>query len=101
MVDMTDLPVPVPVVAVSPTRDDLVAVLTGLDPGVYYSRDLLPRYLAWAKAVGKRPITAKILGQSMARHFQFPHRSVNGRSAWTITPEAVAGRDWFVEPGKR
>lgn len=81
------------------TRDDLVAILTGLEPGEYRTRDLLPRANSWLERQGRPPVTAKTLGEEIARRLGLERRIVVGHvAAWHVTPEAVAGRDWFVEP---
>lgn len=80
-------------------RDDLIQVLTGLAPGWYTSRDLLPRYNAWAADNGRESITAKTLGESVNRVLRLDRRNVHGNvRAFHVTPEALSGRDWFVEP---
>jgi len=83
------------------SREDLVAILTGLEPGEYRTRDLLPRANAWLEREGREPVTAKALGEEIRRKLSLERRKIVGNvAAWRITPEALAGRDWFVEPGR-
>lgn len=97
---MTRLPSPTPVPGPALSRDDLVSILTGVASGEYRTSDLLPRANAWLEARGRNPVTAKTLGEEIARRLKLERRHVHGHLvAWRVTPEAVAGRDWFVEPG--
>ena len=97
---MDELPSATPIPAPPLSREDLVAVLTGLEPGEYRTRDLLPRVNAWLEREGRPPVTAKTLGEQIAYRLGLERRVVKGHvAAWRVTPEAVAGRDWFVEPG--
>lgn len=96
---MTELPSVAPIAGPALSRDDLVAILTGLEPGEYRTRDLIPRANAWLERQGRAPVTAKTLGEEIARRLGLKRRNVAGNvAAWHVTPEAVAGRDWFVEP---
>ena len=52
---MSGLPEVTPVQMVN--QDDVRAVIEGLAPGWYRTRDLWPRYLAWAEREGKTPGT--------------------------------------------
>lgn len=93
---MTDLPGASPFQPSHLSRADLTEILTGLAPGEYRSRDLLPRATVWLESKGRVPVTVKSLGESLAREFTFQRRKVKGGViAFTITPEAVAGRDGF------
>lgn len=79
-------------------RADLVAVLKGLRPGWYTSRDLVPRVNAWLESKGKEPVSAKTLGEGLARRLKLERRYGPGHTRqFLVTPEAVEGRDWFVD----
>lgn len=94
---MTELPSADPIASPTLSRDDLVAILTGLGRGEYRTRDLLPRANAWLERQGRTPVTAKTLGEEIARRIGLERRRVAGNVvAWHVTPEAVAGRDWFT-----
>jgi hypothetical protein len=45
--------------------EDVRAMIKGLRHGWYKTRDLYPRYLAWAKQAGKRPANRVRLGQAL------------------------------------
>lgn len=47
--------------------EDLCSVLRGLEPGLYTSRDLHPRYAVWAGREGKPVATTKALGEALRR----------------------------------
>jgi hypothetical protein len=97
---MDDLPyVPPTQIADPPTREDLIELLTGLAPGWYRSRDLHPRYLVWAERKGRTPVTIKTLGETISRVMMLDKRRSKGNVVqFRVTPDAVAGRDWFVDP---
>ena len=95
---MGELPNVAPVQGRLLSRSDLTAVLTGLAPGWYLSRDLLPRTNVWLKSQGRDSITAHALGNALHRVMMLERRNVHGNvRAFRITPAAVEGRDWFVE----
>lgn len=63
---MTELPnvLPVPIV----TDADVRAVLDGLAPGRYTTRDLYPRYEVWARnQENHRPVGRKAFGVALRR----------------------------------
>lgn len=109
-----DLPAvePVPDPGLSPpnrlTLGELHGFLNGLEPGWYKTRDLYPRYAAWAEREGKPQVTVKGLGESIRRELN-PNRSyVSGHvSVWHILEtmtrpkteleEYAEGRAWFVD----
>lgn len=78
------------------SREDLTEILRGLAPGEYLSRDLLPRVNVWLESQGRKPVSTKTVGESLTRALKLESRRVaGGVKAFRITPEAVAGRDWF------
>lgn len=94
---MDDLPMvkPLPRPPEPLTREDLVDMLTGLEPGYYLTRDLYPRYLAWAKKNHRDPVTVLSLGQSISRRvgLGWRRRSSQQMKMWHVTPEGLAN-DW-------
>lgn len=96
---MSGLPNVAPIPGPALSRDDLVAALSGLEPGEYVTRDLLPRVNAWLENEGRAPVSAKTLGEHIGRVLQLERRRMRGNvSAWRVTPEALNGRDWFAQP---
>jgi hypothetical protein len=96
--DMAELPNVIPVSGPRLSQDDLVDVLSGLDPGWYVTRDLLPRVNVWLTNKGREPVSAKTLGESIAHRLKLEGRYGPGhRREFHITLDAVAGRDWFVD----
>lgn len=78
------------------SREELSAILSQVKPGKYLSRDLLPEVNDWLNRNGRQPISAKKLGERLRRVMGFrPCGARRGNSIWLITPEAIAGRDWF------
>jgi len=62
---MTELP------NVSPlpwfTTDDMRSLLIGLAPGRYTTRDLWPRYQAWATSQGRDTVSRNAFGLALSR----------------------------------
>lgn len=82
--DMTDLPMPEPRPFLSDS--DVRAVLDGLQPGVYLTRDLYPRYEAWARREGKRIVSRNMFGTAMARVVERAGNAGGHVSAWIVGP---------------
>lgn len=81
------------------TSQDLVEVITGLSPGWYRSRDLHPRYKAWAESQHREVREVGMLGQMIGRTRLLERRTITGGIAlWHVTENAITGRDWFTEP---
>lgn len=75
------------------SRADLVEMLTGLEPGYYYTKDLYFRYLAWAKLKGRDTVNVQSLGHAISNRLGPGWRSRGNQSkAWHITPEMLASR---------
>lgn len=97
--DMTELPDVAPVADTDLKQADLLPVLEGLAPGWYTSRDLVRRMNVWLASKGRDPVSAKTMGEAMARRLKLDRRNGPGHvRQFHVTPAAVAGRDWFVEP---
>lgn len=84
---------PVNLTGARPPRKDIVDFLVGLPDGWYRTRDLYPRYVAWAEREGKTPATVKGLGEGI-RHRLDPHRaSSHGNvSVYWIDADLLRGR---------
>lgn len=79
------LPTPHPV---PPNASDLRSALASLAPGWYRASQLLPVFVAWARANGRQDITAKTLGESIVREFRPERRMAHGHVAvYDLTAE--------------
>ena len=90
------------------TLKELHGFLGGLTPGWYKTRDLYPRYVAWAEREGKTPVTVKALGESIKRELNPDRSFASGHaSVWHILEhmtrpkteleEYAEGRAWFKD----
>lgn len=71
---------------------DLRSFLAGVKPDWYRTKDLYPRYLAWAQRQGKDPASAKTLGEMIRRVLRPDRRYAHGHlSVWKITEEMTRG----------
>lgn len=60
-------------------------MLIGVTPGTYRTRDLYPRYQAWAERLGKPVASAKSLGEAIGRMGVERHSSSHGHvTVWNI-----------------
>lgn len=89
---MTELPMPVPMSfsgsSVPLPLEDLRQVLIGIEPGWYRTRDLYPRYVAWAESQGKTPASVKTMGEAIRRELDVERGVTHGNvSRWYITEE--------------
>jgi hypothetical protein len=84
-----------------PNWPQLQEALADVPRGEYLSAELLPVFNDWAARSGQEPITAKQLGEAIARELTLDSRRCHGNARrWHLTPEGLACRNWFVEPSK-
>jgi hypothetical protein len=96
-----DLPTPVPLTESIPS-EDVMDMLRGLAPGNYTTRDLYPRYQAWAEREKKPVKSAQRLGMALKRVTPSGRFAHGHARTWHVTTAVLAGRhldsgrDWFV-----
>jgi hypothetical protein len=80
------MPLPVRGPGPSVPESDIRAVLKGIEPGWYRTRDLYPRYVAWAERQGKKAASSKSLGESIRRSLALEVSRAHGNvTRWHIT----------------
>jgi hypothetical protein len=73
------------------TEEDIRAFVKGMEPGWYTSRDLHPRYAAWAERESLPVASIKTLGESIRRHVKMDNRHTHGHVKVWFLPEELTG----------